>query len=82
MFERQNHAVAMRPDSMADLGDVIVPCSVVVGTHDRIISPESHREMADAIPGATYHEIAGAGHYVPLEQPEIFASALLDLLVR
>ncbi|RCK41968.1 alpha/beta fold hydrolase [Thalassospira profundimaris] len=82
VFERQNHAVAMRPDSMADLGDVVVPCSVVVGTHDRIISPESHREMADALPGATYHEIAGAGHYVPLEQPEIFASALLDLLVR
>lgn len=82
VFKRQNNAVARRPDSMADLGDIAVPCSVVVGTHDRIISPESHREMADAIPGATYHEIAGAGHYVPLEQPELFACALGGLLAR
>ncbi len=82
VFKRQNNAVALRPDSMADLGDIAVPCSVLVGTHDRIISPESHREMADAIPGATYHEIAGAGHYVPLEQPQRFAGYLVELLGR
>lgn len=82
VFARQNHAVATRPDSMADLGNITVPCSVVVGTHDRIISPESHQEMADAIPGATYHEIEGAGHYSPLEQPMDFARSLVDLLAR
>lgn len=82
VFERQNHAVATRPNSMIDLGDITVPCSVVVGTHDQIISPESHREMADAIPGATYWEISGAGHYVPLERPELFARALSDLIAR
>ncbi|MBC08519.1 alpha/beta hydrolase [Thalassospira sp.] len=82
VFERQNHAVAMRPDSVADVGKVNVPCSVIVGTHDRIISPESHREMADAIPGATYQEIPGAGHYAPLEQPHVFAQSLAELLRR
>lgn len=82
VFERQNHAVGMRPDSMADLRDIAVPCSVVVGTYDRIISPQSHREMADAIGGATYHEIKGAGHYSPLEQPAIFARFLADILAR
>jgi pimeloyl-ACP methyl ester carboxylesterase len=82
VFERENHAVAMRPDSMNDLGKFYVPCSVVVGTHDRIISPVSHQEMADAIPGATYHEVAGAGHYVPLEQPMDFARLLADLVKR
>ncbi len=82
VFKRQNNAVARRPDSMADLGNIAVPCSVVVGTHDRIISPESHREMAEAIPGATYHEIVGAGHYVPLEQPQLFARYLVELLGR
>lgn len=82
VFVRQNHAVAMRPDSMADLGKANVPCSVIVGTHDRIISPESHREMADAIPGVTYQEIPGAGHYAPLEQPKVFAEALAELLTR
>jgi len=82
VFKRQNNAVALRPDSMADLGDIAVPCSVLVGTHDRIISPESHRDMVEAIPGATYHEIAGAGHYVPLEQPQLFARYLVELLGR
>ena len=82
VFKRQNNAVACRPDSMADLGNIAVPCSVLVGTHDRIISPESHREMAEAIPGATYHEIVGAGHYVPLEQPQLFARYLIELLGR
>ncbi|NIY77758.1 alpha/beta hydrolase [Thalassospira sp. HF15] len=82
VFKRQNNAVALRPDSMADLCAIAVPCSVVVGTHDRVISPESHRDMADAIPEATYQEIAGAGHYVPLEQPHIFARSLADLLRR
>ena len=82
VFEHQNHAVATRPDSMTDLGNIAVPCSVIVGTHDRVISPQSHREMANAIPGATYLEIPGAGHYVPLEQPMIFAQLLADLLTR
>lgn len=82
VFESQNHAVATRPDSIADLARISVPCAVVVGTHDRIISPESHREMANAIPGAAYHEITGAGHYVPLEQPVSFAQALAGLLAK
>jgi pimeloyl-ACP methyl ester carboxylesterase len=82
VFERQNHAVAMRPDSVADLAEIAVPCSVLVGTHDKVISPESHQVMADAISGATYHELAGAGHYVPLEQPMIFARLLADLVKR
>ena len=82
VFERQNHAVATRPDSMADLRNIAVPCSVVVGTHDRIISPESHREMADAIKGASFTIVPRAGHYVPLEAPKAFAKGLLDLLSR
>ncbi len=82
VFGRQNHAVATRPDSMTDLGNIAVPCSVIVGTHDRVISPQSHREMANAIPDAIYLEVPGAGHYVPLEQPVIFAGLLAELLGR
>jgi pimeloyl-ACP methyl ester carboxylesterase len=82
VFARQNTAVANRPDSMRDLPGIAAPCSVVVGSHDRVISPESHREMADAIPGATYTEIPGAAHYTPLEQPKAFAQCLSDLLIR
>ncbi|MBX2830457.1 MAG: alpha/beta hydrolase [Rhodospirillales bacterium] len=82
VFKRQSKAVAERPDSRAILADITVPCSVMVGEADRVISPESHREMADAITGASFTMVPGAGHYVPLETPLVFAKALRDLLAR
>lgn len=82
VFRCQSKAVAERPDSVADLSRIAVPCGVMVGEADRVISPQSHREMAAAIRGASFDEVAGAGHYVPLEQPEIFARALRRLLAR
>lgn len=82
VFKRQSKAVAERPDSMAVLADITVPCGVMVGEADGVISPESHREMADAIKGASFAIVPGAGHYVPLEAPNAFAKGLMDLLAR
>lgn len=82
VFMRQSIAVANRPDSMAFLPHINVPTAVMVGEVDKVISPESHREMATEIPGASYTEVAGAAHYVPMEQPRIFAQSLADLLAR
>ena len=39
------------------IGEVDVPTAVVCTTQDRAVSPALQREMADAIPGATLHEI-------------------------
>lgn len=80
VFKRQIRAVANRPDSMALLADIDIPCTVMVGTADRVISPESHHDMAARIAGARMVEVAGAGHYVPLEQPDILADALCALV--
>lgn len=80
VFTRQITAVAHRPDSMDMLRGLEMPCCVMAGAADRVISPASHREMASAIIGAKMIEVAGAGHYVPLEQPGIFAKALIDLI--
>ncbi|KZB57745.1 alpha/beta fold hydrolase [Thalassospira xiamenensis] len=80
VFRRQITAVANRPDSMALLSELDMPCTVMVGEADRVISPTSHHEMAARIAGATMIDVAGAGHYVPLEQPDIFADALCALV--
>ncbi len=80
VFKRQITAVANRPDSMALLSELDMPCTVMVGEADRVISPASHHEMAVRIPCATMIDVAGAGHYVPLEQPDIFADALCELV--
>ncbi|WP_430475091.1 alpha/beta fold hydrolase [Thalassospira lucentensis] len=82
VFKRQSKAVAERPDSMPVLVDITVPCCVMVGEADRVISPESHRDMANAINGASFITVPGAGHYVPLETPKVFARSLSDLLAR
>ncbi|OSQ29993.1 alpha/beta fold hydrolase [Thalassospira sp. MCCC 1A03138] len=80
VFKRQIIAVANRPDSMALLPELDIPCTVMVGEADRVISPVSHYDMAARIPGARMIEVAGAGHYVPLEQPHICADALCELI--
>lgn len=80
VFKRQIIAVANRPDSMALLPELDIPCTVMVGEADRVISPASHHDMAARIPGARMIEVAGAGHYVPLEQPDILADALCALI--
>ena len=44
-----------------------IPTMVVAAELDRISPPHVGRAMAAAIPGATYHEIAGAAHGVPVQ---------------
>ena len=51
--------VTIAPRLIAGLG---VPLLFVVGEHDLITSPAMIREAQGLIPGARYHEIAGAGH--------------------
>lgn len=47
-----------------------VPVLYLVGEHDMITSPEMIREAAALVPGAHYHELAGAGHSAYFEQAD------------
>lgn len=65
---------AMGPyDATPQLGKLRdIPTMVVSAELDRISPPHVGRKMAADIPGATYHEIAGAAHGVPVQRaPEI-----------
>lgn len=60
-----------------DLGDrrdayraLSVPLLVLAFADDAAIPPHLGREVADAVPGARYVEIADAGHYGYLERPD------------
>jgi 3-oxoadipate enol-lactonase len=52
------------------------PTLVVRGTEDAAIARERARAVADAIPGAEWVEVEGAGHTSTLEQPEAVTAAL------
>lgn len=65
-------------DVLVGLGDT--PTLVVVGTQDRITPPALAKRLASSIPGAALKEVPGAGHLVPMEQPETATGLLLEFL--
>lgn len=57
-----------------------VPTLIVWGDRDRVI-PVEHAHVAHGLmPGSRLEVVKGAGHFVPLEQPDLFARVLDDFL--
>jgi pimeloyl-ACP methyl ester carboxylesterase len=79
---RHLQAIAARLDHRAMLAALTLPVSVVCGREDKVTPPEMSEEAAALIPGARLHWVEGAGHMVPLEQPELLADELLQLAAR
>ncbi len=72
------HEVMLDPSRLAEWQ---TPTLLVAGSHDRLFAPAVLREVADALPGARFHEIAVAGHSPYFETPDEFnavVSAFLD----
>ena len=67
-----------RYDASARLSQLAVPTLVVSATHDRIALPAYGRELAAAIPGARFVEIARAGHGVTIQCAAEINSLLAD----
>ncbi|MBN9107914.1 MAG: alpha/beta hydrolase [Pseudonocardia sp.] len=55
-----------------------VPTLVAWGAHDGIVSPGYGRAYADAIPGARFEIVDGAGHRAQVEQPATLAALVAD----
>jgi pimeloyl-ACP methyl ester carboxylesterase len=81
-FLRQQEAVIGRTDSRSLLHEITCPVTVVHGTADRLISPETSEEMAGLIPGAHLTLIPDAGHFVVQQEPAQVGQAVSDLLDR
>ncbi len=56
------------------------PSLVISGSEDQSVGTDVMKSMAAALKHCTYHEIAGAGHLSPLEQPRQFAKAVREFL--
>jgi 3-oxoadipate enol-lactonase len=59
------------------IGQVSVPTAVLVTTRDRVVPVSRQLRLAQAIPGATVHEVA-ADHAVCVTSPAVFTAALLQ----
>lgn len=75
-FADQTRITLSRADSRPHLGRLAMPSLVVCGSDDAICPPALSIAMAAALPYSRLALIAGAGHYVTLEQPRAVADEL------
>lgn len=67
-------------DRLAAYRGITRPSMVIGFADDRTLPVKLAREVAEAIPGARYAEVARAGHFGYLEQPEEVNRLLLEFL--
>jgi len=75
------HPYMYNPQLKRWLSRIAVPTLVLWGEADGIVAPAYGRAYAALIPGARFATIPGAGHHPEIEQPRVFADAVLDFLV-
>jgi 3-oxoadipate enol-lactonase len=73
-------ALRGRPDRTEELGAIRCPTLVLAGDAEQVIPSAEMKAMADAIPGARFTALAGAGHISHLEAPGPFERAIASFL--
>jgi len=63
-------------DTSGRLSGVRVPTLVMYGDDDTLTPPAVVRHVAECIPGSDLVGVPGAGHMIPIEQPETFETRL------
>src|SRR5205823_5211228 len=72
------HLNAMLGHVEADAPAAIqAPCLVLHGEHDRVIAPRMGSRLAEQIPGADYREVAGGGHDLVGDRPDLVAALII-----
>lgn len=78
-------AVALAWEAIAELDyerrlpDLHMPLLAIAGECDAAAAPAALKKIATSAPVGAYVEIAGAGHFAPLEQPRLFSDAIREL---
>ncbi len=70
----QTEVAINRADSRPRLGSITQPTLVLAGESEAVCPIEVHREIAASISGAELAIIPQAGHFSPLEQPNMVAT--------
>lgn len=78
----QVRCTGLRTDYRNRLADIAVPVLIVHGGRDTGVPVTHARAAAAAIPTATLEVVAGAGHWVQRDQPDLVGSIMLAFLGR
>ncbi len=63
-----------------EVNKISCPTLILVGSEDKMTPPRLGKWLAQSIPQAKYIEIPGAGHMLPLEQPQVVADLIIQFL--
>ena len=82
------HARALRGETFPENGAAAgssavsgaIPTAIVSGSLDTLAPPRRAQMLADSLPGATFHEIEGLGHFSPEEAPARLGEVIGALL--
>jgi pimeloyl-ACP methyl ester carboxylesterase len=67
-------------DLLLDADRALAPALVIGSEFDAVVPAVEMRRIADALPNATYLEIAGVGHFPEVEAPARFSAAVAAFL--
>lgn len=70
IFVSQSEALRTRPDLWQALEQLDAPVLIACGTEDDLCPPELHKRLAETSQNSELHIVPGAGHMLPLEQPQ------------
>ena len=76
VHERQIRALLSRPDAGKTLPAITCPVLLMTGAQDGWSPEAQHREMAAMTSDSTVEIIDGAGHFLPIEQPDRTAGTI------
>lgn len=79
-YVRTCRAIARMESLAGELGGVSQPSLVIAGSDDDRTLPASGRELASALADASFVELAGVGHTMPLEAPGAVGAAIREFL--
>lgn len=82
IFIQQSEALRTRADLGPVLDEFSGPVLFLCGAEDALCPPAWHNAMATRCYDAEVHIVAGAGHLLPLEQPDQFDAIVRDWLNR
>ena len=82
VHERQIKALVARPNAGDYISDITCPILLLAGTEDVWSPAAQHREIQDMAGDASLQVVENAGHFLPLEQPDVVADLVVDWLQK
>ena len=78
---RQMHALLAIKSPFLNLDRIQCPTVILAGGEDRRTTPLAHRLLQKEIPGSELVFVEDAGHFTPIEQPEVVTNVLRHWMI-